>query len=65
MFANKKGVHRLGDGWASHCCVGCHGGVASSGSPNVFANGKPVVRKNDSISCGDVTNECSPDVIIN
>jgi uncharacterized Zn-binding protein involved in type VI secretion len=64
-FANTKGVHRVDDSWATHCCVSCHGGVAVQGSPNVFANGRAVVRQGDAISCGDHAEECSPDVIIN
>jgi len=65
VFANNKGVHRVGDAWAVHCAPVCHGGVQATGSPNVFANNKPVARVGDAISCGDVNATGSPNVIAN
>jgi uncharacterized Zn-binding protein involved in type VI secretion len=44
---------------------GCHDGVASSGSPNVFVNGKPVCRIGDAISCGDTMATGSENVFVN
>jgi uncharacterized Zn-binding protein involved in type VI secretion len=52
VFVNSLGVHRVGDPWKSHCCLGCHGATQASGSPTVFANGRPLARIGDSVSCG-------------
>lgn len=38
---------------------------ASEGSPNVFANCRPMHREGDSVSCDDVGSNGSPDVYIN
>ena len=67
VFVNGKGVHRVGDHWAVHCCPGgdCHDGVAVSGSPSVFVNGRAVCRVGDSISCGDRMCEGSSNVFVN
>ncbi len=63
VFINGRGVHRVGDNWATHCCgIPCHSGVASSGSSSVFVNGKPVCRIGDSISCGSTMATGSNDV---
>ena len=49
-----RGVHRWGDGWATHCCGdSCHGGVMIGGSGTVLVNGLGCARTGDSISCGD------------
>lgn len=62
VFVNGKGVHRLGDGWAVHCCKSsCHPGIASEGSQSVFVNGLPVVRIGDGVSCGSVAAQGSSD----
>jgi len=53
-------AHRVGDGWATHCCTcpwiphGCHDSVLCSGSPNVFTNGKPQGRLGDAVCCGGI-----------
>jgi uncharacterized Zn-binding protein involved in type VI secretion len=63
VFVNGRGVHRLGDAWATHCCgVSCHDGTASSGSSTVFVNGKPICRVGDSVSCGSTMAEGSNNV---
>lgn len=39
VFVNSIPVDRVGDPIPVHCCgTSCHSGVASNGSPNVFAN---------------------------
>jgi uncharacterized Zn-binding protein involved in type VI secretion len=39
VFINSIPVNRVGDPIVVHCCGPvCHGGEASMGSPNVFAN---------------------------
>ena len=41
VFINSIGAHRVGDGWAVHCCGPvCHGGSQATGSSTVFVNGK-------------------------
>lgn len=66
VIVNNKGVHRLGDHWVIHCCGDpCHDGNLSEGSPNVFINGKKCGRVGDSISCGDMCAQGSPNVICN
>ena len=42
-----------------------HGGSVSSGSQNVFVNGKPIARIGDPISCGDKIATGSGTVIAN
>jgi uncharacterized Zn-binding protein involved in type VI secretion len=37
----------------------------ASGSPNVFVNNQSVVRKGDSLACGDRANSASPNVFAN
>lgn len=55
VFAEGKGIHRVGDNWVTHCNAQgvCHDGSTVSGSTTVFCNGKQVARIGDSISCGD------------
>lgn len=67
VFANGKGVHRLGDSWEPHSCPGAppHGSTTTSGSPNVFVNSKAAARVTDSIGCGSIIAEGSPNVFIN
>ena len=55
------GVHRQGDNWSTHCL---HGGVLAKGTANFLANGKPVAKVGDPISCGSVCAQGEPTVII-
>lgn len=65
VFADNKGVHRLGDGWQVHICgKHSHDGKLSSASSDVFADNKGVGRIGDSISCGDKASTGSSTVII-
>ena len=65
VFVNGRGVHRVGDHWATHCCPPpCHDGVASSGSSTVFVNGKPACRIGDKVSCGSTMATGSNNVFI-
>ena len=53
VFCNGRGVHRVGDEWNIHRCgKASHGGTTLSGSPSVTADGKPVARISDAVSCG-------------
>jgi len=53
FFVKGLGVHRQGDAWAIHCvALSCHGAVLSVGTANFLANGKPVAKVGDPISCG-------------
>lgn len=53
VFVNGIGVHRQGDGWATHCCPPpCHAGNLASGSSTVYVNGKQCGRIGDPVSCG-------------
>lgn len=66
VHVNGIPVHRLTDGWASHCCGPvCHGGSTVSGSPNVHANGLARARIGDAVSCGSTVAEGSPNVFAN
>ncbi len=69
VFVNSRGSHRVGDGWAVHCCTDkpypCHASVAASGSPNVFVNGIPKCRIGDAVACGSSMNTGSGDVFVN
>jgi len=63
VLVNKKGVHREGDHWVSHCCGPvCHDGVLEKGSSTVFVNKKPAARIGDPITCGAVSAQGSPSV---
>ena len=53
VFADGIPIHRVGDAWATHCCLLlCHASVLATGSPNVFANNIKVGRIGDSVACG-------------
>ncbi len=54
VYANNILVHREGDAWALHACPGDspHPATTSKGSGTVFANGEPIARVGDPISCG-------------
>lgn len=67
VFANNKGVHRVGDAWLSHSCPGDrpHNATLLRGSNNVFANGKAVGRIGDPISCGSFVASGSSNVLVN
>lgn len=46
---------RQGDGFAPHTCGDdTHGGSVASASGTVFANGIPLARIGDPVSCGSV-----------
>lgn len=63
VFINGKGVHCQGHGWAAHTCGdSTHDGTCSGGSSTVYANGKPIARVGDGISCGSAVAVGSPDV---
>lgn len=53
VFAQNKGVHRVGDSYSEHCFGGdCHAGFLASGSSSVFCNSLAVGRVGDTITCG-------------
>lgn len=56
VLVNDEGIHRVTDGWGSHTNTSepydSHEGVTAEGSGSVFANGLPVARVGDPISCG-------------
>ena len=63
VFINSIGAHRVGDGWAVHCCgPSCHAGSQATGSSTVFVNGIALARIGDSISCGSTNAQGSPNV---
>ncbi|TRD16964.1 PAAR domain-containing protein [Palleronia caenipelagi] len=65
VFANAKALHRQDDAWAAHTCPDIpetHAGVLASGSATVFANGRPVGRVGDPVSCGSAVASGSADV---
>lgn len=64
---NSKPAVCIGHGYEVHGCPNNppHGGVQSSGSPNVFAKGKAVGRVGDSIDCGSSVASGSPNTFIN
>jgi uncharacterized Zn-binding protein involved in type VI secretion len=64
VFINGIQAHRLNDPWFIHCCdSNCHD-VVASGSGTVYINGLPAARMGDSISCGSLISEGSPNVHI-
>ncbi len=66
VFVNGRPWHRVGDGWAEHCCGGnCHVGTLAAGSPTVYANGKAAGRVGDPVTCGSTAASGSPDVFCN
>lgn len=65
FFVNGLGVHRVGDGWPSHCCGNvCHSSTTSVGSPRFFVNNRPASRIGSDLDCGDVVAQGSPDFYI-
>lgn len=54
VFAESVGVVRQGDKEQSHTFPGCasHQTGLATYSPNVYANGKPIGRLNDTYTCG-------------
>jgi uncharacterized Zn-binding protein involved in type VI secretion len=52
FFIEGRGVVRVGDVWAPHCCKTCHIGIQATGSKKMFVEGRPVARMGDFISCG-------------
>lgn len=68
VFTNNIGTHRVGDGWAPHCCCpipAVHASSQASGSPNVFVNNRAVARIGDSIACGSSNATGSGNVFAN
>lgn len=52
VYVNSRPHHRLGDGWAVHCCLtSCHSSVTCSGSSTVFVNSIPAARVGDMVCC--------------
>lgn len=63
VFVNKRGWHRQGDHWPTHCCSGaCHDGRLQTGSHTVFVNSKQAGRVRDPVDCGSKVAEGSPNV---
>lgn len=59
VFANGSTILRIGDPTLPHTILVCcparcvnHGAVINSGSPNVFAEGRPIARVGDSMDFG-------------
>lgn len=66
VFANGKGVTRVGDYSPVHTCGdSSHDSVMAQGSPTVFVNGIPMCRIGDLHSCGDKAGTGSPNVFSN
>jgi Uncharacterized conserved protein len=64
VFANGRGVVRMGDAIVPHTCPlipEMHGGVYVE-SRSVFVNGRPVQIIGSPVDCGDAAAEGSPDV---
>lgn len=63
VFINGLAVGRITDPYPTHTCPpASHNAVQSSGSSSVFINGLAVGRIGDSISCGDICANGSPNV---
>jgi uncharacterized Zn-binding protein involved in type VI secretion len=63
VFINGAAAHRQGDGWAVHTCgKNTHGGSLSGGSGSVYANGQPLGRIGDAVSCGSAVARGSSNV---
>jgi uncharacterized Zn-binding protein involved in type VI secretion len=63
VFVNGIGVHREGDGYATHCCgPSCHTSTLAVGSQKVFVNGKGVGRIADPVACGSAIAQGSANV---
>ena len=70
VLINGRPASVPGDSVTPHpCCgrpgCGAHCGARTTGgSPTVFAEGKPVIRKGDSDTCGHARSTSSPDVFV-
>lgn len=66
VFVNGLPWHRQGDLWSTHCSPPHLGAVLVSGSPNVYVNSVQAGRSpGDPISCLTVTQQGSPNVLVN
>ncbi len=67
VMINGRGAHRVGDGWAVHCCPAipeCHDSVLASGSRSVMVNGRAAGRVGDTVACGSTVASGSDNVMI-
>ena len=70
VLVNGRGVVPPGSSVTPHPCCGAPGcaihcaAVTTGGSSTVFAEGKPIILKGDSDSCGHSRAQGSPDVFI-
>ena len=62
VFANGRGVVRVGDAFEKHCG---HSREVATGSPNVYVNGRPVCRVGDRLTCKDIVCQGSWNVFVN
>lgn len=63
VFINRRGSHRVGDVWPTHCCGdACHSSVSVAGSKTVYVNGRQQMRITDLLSCGELAGPGSPNV---
>ena len=63
VFVNGIAVTRQGDHWVTHSNGdSSHDGTLAGGSGTVYANGKPVARIGDMISCGSAVAKGSGNV---
>ena len=64
VFANGRGVGRLGDSYVPHSCPDHlpHVGAIAVGSETVFVNKKRLARIGDGIDCGGAVAEGSPNI---
>jgi hypothetical protein len=58
-------VRKNADAHTGHSGVPFHKTFYASGSPSVFVNNEAVVRKGDSLACGDKASGTSPNVYAN
>ena len=63
-FTNGKPTHCMSHSWMPHACPKSppHGANTITGSGKTFAEGLPVARKGDLISCMSTCNQGSPNV---
>lgn len=67
VYVNGKPMHCHSHSYEVHCCTcgedhGCHGAVLSGGASRSYAEGLPIGRIGDSVSCGGVAATGSPNV---